>query len=69
MDRIDKFGLPLKVGDAVVFCLPTKRYARLAKGKILGFTAKMVEVEYFDEFLQKNMTTKLYCDRLAVAIA
>lgn len=69
MDRIDKFGLPLKVGDAVVFCLPTKRYARLAKGKILGFTAKMVEVEYFDEFLHKNMTTKLYCDRLAVAMA
>ena len=69
MDRIDKFGLSLKVGDAVVFCLPTKRYARLAKGKILGFTAKMVEVEYFDEFLQKNMTTKLYCDRLAAAMA
>lgn len=69
MDHIDKFGLPLKAGDAVVFCLPTKRYARLAKGKILGFTAKMVEVEYFDEFLQKSATTKLYCDRLAVAMA
>lgn len=69
MDRIDKFGVPLKVGDAVVFCLPTRRYARLAKGKILGFTAKMVEVEYFDEFLQKSATTKLYCDRLAAAMA
>lgn len=68
--RFDKFGNLIQIGDTVFFCLPTKHYARLEKGKVIGFTPKMIEVEYFDDWIfKKNVTTKLYPDRLAVPVA
>jgi hypothetical protein len=40
----DIFGCPLQIGDVVAFNPPA--YKGLVKGKVVGFTAKMIKVEY-----------------------
>ena len=69
--RFDKFGNPINIGDTVFLCVPTKFYPRLAKGKVIRFTPKQVEVEYKSdvggrEHIEKSMFP---CDRLALPIA
>ncbi len=70
-EHVDNFGNPIKVGDTVFLCVPTRFYPRLAKGKVTRFTPKQVEVEYESDIggyvhMEKSL---FYCDRLALPIA
>ena len=76
--HVDKFGNPISIGDTVFFCLPTRFYPRLAKGKVIRFTPKQAEVEYVYEIggfeseiggfesIEKSLFP---CDMLALPIA
>ena len=69
--HVDKFGNPISIGDTVFFCIPTRFYQRLAKGKVIRFTPKQAEVEYVSdiggfESIEKSLFP---CDRVALRIA
>ena len=69
--HVDKFGNPNNIGDTDFFCVPTRFYPRLAKGKVTRFTPKQVEVEYMSdiggfESIEKSLFPS---DRLALPIA
>lgn len=69
--HVDKFGHPINIGDTVFFCVPTRFYPRLAKGKVTRFTPKQVEVEYMNDIggFERMEKSLFYCDRLALPIA
>ena len=69
--HFDKFGNPISIGNTVFFCLPTRFYPRLAKGKVIRFTPKQAEVEYVYAIGGfEHIETSLFpCDRLALPIA
>ena len=55
----DLYNQPLEIGDAVAFNPP--RYKGLAKGKVVGFTPKMVKIEYNTGFSYEPIaTTNVY---------
>ena len=69
--HVDMFGHPISIGDTVFFCVPTRFYPRLAKGKVTRFTPKQVEVEYMYDIGGFERVTKslFYSGRLALPIA
>ena len=69
--HVDKFGNTISIGDTVFFCLPTRFYPRLAKGKVIRFTPKMVEVEYVSDIggFESKEKSLFPADRLALPIA
>ena len=70
-NRVDMFGHPISIGDTVFFCVPTRFYPRLAKGKVTRFTPKQAEVEYMSDIdgFERMEKSLFYCGRLALPIA
>lgn len=69
--HVDMFGHPINIGDTVFFCVPTRFYPRLAKGKVTRFTPKQVEVEYMNDIggFERMEKSLFYSGRLALPIA
>ena len=67
----DKFGNPISIGDTVFFCIPTRFYPRLAKGKVIRFTPTQAEVEYVSDIggFERIEKSLFPYDRLALPIA
>ena len=70
-NHVDMFGNPINIGDTVFFCVPTRFYPRLAKGKVTRFTPKQAEVEYMSDIggFERMDKSLFYCGRLALPIA
>lgn len=69
--HFDRFDNLIQLGDTVFFCEPTRQYARLAKGKVVRFTPKKVEIEYVSTLGGYEHAEKLLVpyNRVAVPIA
>lgn len=46
--RVDCFNNEIKIGDQVIY-MESGNWKRLLRGKIIGFTTKMIKITSFDE--------------------
>ena len=45
----DLWGSELNIGDEVALKCPIPRYSYMARGKVIGFTAKKVRIQIYED--------------------